>query len=258
MEGLGAPMRYLSATLAALAVLASANVASAQTPDAPPAWKLYASPGGCSVSVVQGKIFVLLNVNPEGQQGLRIHHPDMMIPDREVRRVVLTIGERKLAFDGNGARTSDGTPGFITSGRSDLRAAFGGGTMARIAIAPAPPITLDLAGLPEALARFDACAATLVPRDPESIVAVKPRMTRAPAIRAGDLPLEGVTRREVGWRLTIAPDGKIAGCEIVRSSGSRALDDEVCRLLRTDSRFEPGRNAAGKPVTATFQSRVTF
>lgn len=83
-------------------------------------------------------------------------------------------------------------------------------------------------------------------------------MTRAPSIRAGALPLEGVTRREVGWRLTISPTGTIAGCEIIRSSGSRALDDEVCRLLRTDSRFEPGRNAAGKPVTATFQSRVTF
>jgi hypothetical protein len=36
------------------------------------------------------------------------------------------------------------------------------------------------------------------------------------------------------------------------------FDDQICRLLRTTSRFEPGRNAAGKPVTATFQSRVAF
>lgn len=36
------------------------------------------------------------------------------------------------------------------------------------------------------------------------------------------------------------------------------FDDQLCRLLRTTSRFERGRNAAGKHVTATFQSRVAF
>ncbi|WP_285713769.1 energy transducer TonB [Erythrobacter oryzae] len=251
-------MRHLSATLAALAVLASADVALAQTPDAPPAWRLYASPDGCAISTRQGGVFVLLNVNPEGKQGLRIHHPDLAIPDRTASPVTLTIGDRQLAFEGMGARTSDGMPGFIIGSRRDLRDAFGAGGIAEVAIGGADPVVIDLEGLPEALEQLDTCAATLVPRDPASIVAVKPRMTRAPAIRAGDLPLEGATRREVGWRLTIAPDGSIADCEIVRSSGSRALDDEVCRLLRTDSRFEPGKNAAGKPVTATFQSRVTF
>lgn len=248
-------MRHIDLPLAAIAMLAAPQAASAQAADE---WRLYASPDGCAISTQRGGAFVLLNVNPEGQQGLRIHHPDLAIPDRAARRVTLTIGAQERALDVTGARTADGMPGFITTGRSDLRAAFRAGEMAEVQIPPADPVTLDLEGLPEALAKFDACAATLVPRDPETIVAVKPRMTRAPSIRAGDLPLDGAMRREVGWRLTIAPDGTIVACEIVRSSGSRALDDEVCRLLRTDSRFEPGRNAAGKPVTATFQSRVTF
>lgn len=251
-------MRHISVTLAALAALLTPQPVRPAASDAPPAWKLYASPDGCAISVLRGGVFVLLNVNPEGQQGLRIHHPDMVIPDREVRPVVLTIGDHALAFDVSGARTSDGTPGFISGGRSDLREVFGMGTMAEVAIPPARPLALDLAGLPDALAQLDACAATLTPRDPETIVAVKPRMTRPPAIGPGDLPLEGATRREVGYRLTISPEGKIAGCEIVRSSGSRELDDQVCRLLRTGSRFTPGTNAAGKPVTATYQSRVTF
>jgi hypothetical protein len=110
-------------------------------------------------------------------------------------------------------------PGFITAGRSDLRETFGAGELAEIEIPPARPITLDLAGLPTALNALGACAATLTPRDPETIVAVKPRMTHAPSIGPGDLPLDGATRREVGWRLTISPDGSIANCEIVGSSG---------------------------------------
>lgn len=129
-------MRYPSVIAAALAVLASANAGRAVTPDAPPAWKLHASADGCSVSLVRGKAFVLLNVNPEGRQGLRIHHPDMVIPDREVRPAVLTIGARALALDVAGARTSDATPGFIVSGRSDLRAAFGAGTTAQVEFPP--------------------------------------------------------------------------------------------------------------------------
>lgn len=251
-------MRHVWMSLAGLALAATPLAARAAQPAASDDWRLYASADGCVISTRRDGVFVLLNVNPEGKQGLRIHHPDLAIPDRAARPVTLTIGEAQLAFEGMGARTSDGMPGFIIAGRSDLRAAFGAGEIAEVAVGTADPVMLDLEGLPEALEQLDACAATLVPRDPASIVAVKPRMTRAPAIRAGDLPLEGVTRREVGWRLTIAPDGAITECEIVRSSGSRALDDEVCRLLRTDSRFEPGKNAAGKPVTATFQSRVTF
>ena len=248
-------MRHTILTLAAVAALLVPQAAHAQTPAE---WKLRASPEGCSVSALRDGVFVLINTNPEGQQGLRIHHPDMVIADREVRSAVLTIGERQTAFEVNGARTADGMPGFITAGRSDLREAFGAGELAEIEIPPARPITLDLAGLPTALNALDACAATLTPRDPETIVAVKPRMTRAPSIGPGDLPLDGAPRREVGWRLTISPEGSIANCEIVRSSGSRALDDRVCELLRTGSRFTPGANAAGKPVTATFQSRLTF
>jgi hypothetical protein len=251
-------MRHICVSLAVLTALLAAPPARAQEPAAPPAWRLFASPEGCSISLLRDGVFVLLNVNPEGQQGLRIHHPDMDMPDREMRAVTLRVGETALAFEASGARTTDGTPGFIVGRRSDLRTAFGAGTLAEVEIAPARPLMLDLAGLPEALVEFDACAATLTPRDPETIVAVKPKMTRAPAIRAGDLTLEGATRREVTYRLTISPDAKIAACDIVRSSGSRVLDDQVCRLLRTGSRFTAGTNAAGKPVTATYQSRLTF
>lgn len=48
--------------------------------------------------------------------------------------------------------------------------------------------------------------------------------------------------------LQIAPDGRVTGCTIVRSSGTPSLDATTCRLARQRFRFEPARDAAGNPV----------
>ena len=258
MSRMSVALAAVSGVLAAGMVPLPADGARAQQSPATPAWKLYETPESCTISLLKGDSFVLLTINPEGGQGLRMHHPDLAIANNVVHPVSLTLGERQLAFDVRGAVTADGTPGFIVAGRRDLREAFGAAASAKVELSPAPALSLDLAGLAEVLPQLDACTAGLTPRDPESIVAVTPRMTKPPRIDPGELPLEGATRRDVSWRVTISPEGKVADCEIVRSSGSAALDDQVCRLLRTTSRFEPGRNAAGKPVTATFQSRVVF
>jgi protein TonB len=48
--------------------------------------------------------------------------------------------------------------------------------------------------------------------------------------------------------LDIAPDGRVAGCRIARSSGSPSLDRTTCALIEQRFRFEPARDTAGNAV----------
>lgn len=51
--------------------------------------------------------------------------------------------------------------------------------------------------------------------------------------------------------LDITADGRVAGCTVVRSSGSPSLDAATCALIRRRFRFDPARDAAGNPVAGT-------
>lgn len=244
---------------AALAAALLASAAQGQEPPlAPATWKLYDAPGSCAVSGNSDGAFLLVALNPEGGSMLRLHHPAMTIAVGEKQPAVLVVGDEQLAFEARGARTSDGTPGFTAPASVELRRLLGAGGTASIVVGEERPILLDLVGLPTALTEMEACAAAMTPRDPATIAVVKPRPIKFPAITPGDLPTGAATGDQVAFRLTVSPKGRVAGCEIVTSSGSEALDAKVCQLLSDESRFEPGRNADGQAVTATYQSRLKF
>ena len=65
---------------------------------------------------------------------------------------------------------------------------------------------------------------------------------------------EGTTR----YRVEIGPDGRVARCTIIGSSGSSALDQTTCRIVMRRARFTPARNRAGKPVRDTREAEVTW
>jgi periplasmic protein TonB len=56
--------------------------------------------------------------------------------------------------------------------------------------------------------------------------------------------LEGKVR----VHFTVAPTGRATGCRIVRSSGHPELDTTTCRLIEHRFRFDPARDARGRPV----------
>jgi protein TonB len=79
-----------------------------------------------------------------------------------------------------------------------------------------------------------------------------PRWLRG-RIRDSDLPdwaVEQGAGGRVGVRYVVRTDGRVAGCEITRSSGSRALDAHTCRLIEQRFRYRPSLDAAGRPVTS--------
>lgn len=249
-------IRLTCAAAAAIGCLPAA--ALAQDPAAATEWTLREAPGACSVAGRPGGAFVFVAVNPEGGSMWRVHHPDLVIPEGAVLPGVLRAGETEIAFDARGARTSDAAPGFTAAATEAVRAALGKGSEAKVTLDGGAPIALDLTGLPAALAALEQCAAKLIPRDPATIPASRARALSFPSITRSDLPTAGATARVVAFRLAVAPNGSVAGCSIVESSGAAPLDAKVCAMLEEGARFEPARNAAGDKVADTFQSRLKF
>jgi protein TonB len=51
--------------------------------------------------------------------------------------------------------------------------------------------------------------------------------------------------------LTIGPDGRVIGCNLIRSTGNNALDSATCNILRRRAKFTPARDSNGQPTTDT-------
>ncbi len=93
-----------------------------------------------------------------------------------------------------------------------------------------------------------------------AVVAATP-ITPAPWFEFHDYPMkafekkwEGVTR----FQLLIAPDGKVAGCSIVGTSGHEELDETTCFLATKRAKFRPARGADGQPVWGVYRSQAMW
>jgi len=52
-------------------------------------------------------------------------------------------------------------------------------------------------------------------------------------------------------QLTIGPDGRVVGCNLIRSTGNSSLDSATCNILRRRAKFTPARDSNGQPTTDT-------
>ena len=76
-----------------------------------------------------------------------------------------------------------------------------------------------------------------------------------------DYPDEAIWNEEEGsvaFTLDIDSAGKPARCSIRSSSGSSVLDAATCHIMMERARFQPARNARGKPVPDEISSRLTW
>jgi protein TonB len=53
-------------------------------------------------------------------------------------------------------------------------------------------------------------------------------------------------------RLTIGPDGRVNGCDLVQSTGNSSLDSTTCSILRRRVKFTPARDSNGNPTSDTY------
>jgi protein TonB len=78
---------------------------------------------------------------------------------------------------------------------------------------------------------------------------------------ADDYPpraMRGEEEGRVGHHLEIGPGGRVTNCTIRRSSGSAALDEGTCRIVRIRARFTPARDSEGNAVPDTRDGEVIW
>ena len=62
----------------------------------------------------------------------------------------------------------------------------------------------------------------------------------------------------VGVRYRVLVDGHVGDCAITASSGNSELDDATCRLIEQRFRFDPSRDADGRPVRSMITERHSW
>lgn len=76
-----------------------------------------------------------------------------------------------------------------------------------------------------------------------------------------DYPSSALENEESGTtsvRLTIGTDGRVSGCSVTGSSGSRTLDSATCRVLQRRAKFTPARDSNGNPTSDSVSQRITW
>ena len=102
------------------------------------------------------------------------------------------------------------------------------------------------------------------PVQPPVVRTVPPQRARANLnsyFSADDYPaaaLRGEDQGTTSFRLTIGPNGRVTDCAVTGSSGSTALDQATCRILRSRARYTPARGPDGNPTGGVDSGRVTW
>ena len=79
--------------------------------------------------------------------------------------------------------------------------------------------------------------------------------------RSEDYPTSALEREEQGTvtvSMQIGTNGRLTGCNVTKSSGSRTLDNATCRVLRSRARFTPARDTSGNPTSDTKSQSITW
>jgi TonB family protein len=107
---------------------------------------------------------------------------------------------------------------------------------------------------PDADPDGDPPAASIVQR-------ARPRAPLASLVSGDDFPAEVRDRARAPvarFRLAIAPDGAVVGCEPLRGRGTAAVDDATCALMRSRARFNPARDANGNPAADSYRGHISW
>ena len=76
-----------------------------------------------------------------------------------------------------------------------------------------------------------------------------------------DYPPSALRNEETGTtavRLTIGTDGRVSDCTVTASSGSTALDNATCNIIRRRARYTPAQDQAGNPITGSDSTRIRW
>lgn len=79
----------------------------------------------------------------------------------------------------------------------------------------------------------------------------QPRGSFKSWVTTNDYPTRALREKREGkvrFRIHIGTDGRVAGCDILQSSGHADLDDATCRSVIRRARFKPATNSKSEPI----------
>jgi protein TonB len=124
--------------------------------------------------------------------------------------------------------------------------------------APPPPIAVQVAPSPPPIPPV-AVAPPAPPAPPppphKAVSAQSAKGDVRTLFSADDYPASAQAAGAEGTaqaQLTIGADGRVVGCNLIRSTGNGALDSATCNILRRRAKFTPARDSNGNPTTDTY------
>jgi len=99
------------------------------------------------------------------------------------------------------------------------------------------------------------------PAPPRVQQPARARANLASYVSDADYPSSAIRNEEqgtTGFRLTVGPDGRVTNCSVTRSSGSAALDNATCNIMRRRARFTPATDQYGNPTTDSHTASITW
>jgi len=124
----------------------------------------------------------------------------------------------------------------------------------------APPIISTPVAPPPVITRT-APPAPPAPPAPRVSQAAKAKANLTSLFSTDDYPQSAIRNEEQGTtavRLSIGTDGRVSDCSITQSSGSSALDNATCNILRRRARFTPAKDQAGNPISDSYSQRIRW
>ena len=119
--------------------------------------------------------------------------------------------------------------------------------------APPPPIQTVTA---PPIIRPVAIAPPAPPLPPRKAVSASPARGDVRTVFSNDdYPASAIAANAEGTaqaQLTIGPDGRVTGCNLIRSTGNNALDSTTCNILRRRVKFSPAKDTNGNATSDTY------
>jgi protein TonB len=99
------------------------------------------------------------------------------------------------------------------------------------------------------------------PPPPKKVEPARAKGNLAALVSDADYPASALRAEEegtTGFRLEVGANGRVTNCTVTQSSGSTALDNATCRIMRSRARFTPARDSTGASTADSVNSRITW
>lgn len=184
----------------------------------------------------------IAQISFDGGVPLKTRFAEGFIKGRGVRALVMDLNSSDLA------PLSNATQFRIQAGKLDT--------------------SFALFAVPVAMKALDACQKDLLVvwgMDAKVVASIATFATQPKGIASifttDDYPSSAIQNEEQGTsgvKFWVTKNGKARDCEVVESSGSKALDQKTCSIIVLRSHFEPARTTGGEPVDSIGYSRIRW